>query len=156
MDGIRTYQAIAQQYNKDEAFVSSFAEEIVRNTNKTVANNYIIIREFPVRSVGITENMKRSDICIVEVLQNINNKLKPILIIECKIKDQAARNALVQLTGYMRDVECMHGITLSPNIANVYIDPDPENNMLPTQIGDEINISNTDGIVKLIDYINNI
>jgi hypothetical protein len=153
MNGIRLYQRIAQRMDGDESFTCSFAEEIVRNTNKTSDKNFLMIREFPVRSVGITRAMRRSYIAIVEVIEMDGGIDKVILIIECKSNDSIARKALPQLTGYMRDVECTHGVSMSPNIALLYID---EDNNLPSQIGGELNLNTDNGIDEFINYVSNI
>ncbi|ORX65186.1 hypothetical protein DL89DRAFT_271267, partial [Linderina pennispora] len=150
MDGIRLYQADALDTGF-EPFVSALAEEIVRNSNKTVDRNFLVIREFPVRAIGVVSARRAADVAIIEVIQRRGRERRVVLIIECKVDNRDTRMALAQLTGYMRDTGCEHGIAMSANIALLYRDT---GNMLADQVGEEIDLSSDEGVRDVINFIN--
>lgn len=153
MDGIRRYQTLARDYPR-EPFTCLFVEEIIRNTNKTVQRGYVIIREFPVRAVGLVRQRTAADVAIVEIAMQAPGGIREVvLVVECKFDDNEARRALRQLTGYMDDTNCVHSIAMSPNIAILYHNGA---NIFPDQVGRELNMNSDEDIVTMMEFINNL
>lgn len=143
MEAIEKYQKLAQKY-EHLSVTSVFATELVRNTNKTVDRDFLAIAELPVGE---------SDVVLVKVIEQNEIAYRTVFIIACMAKDSDARNALAQLTGYMKDAECIDGIALSSNIALVYKD---EGGQMANQVDDEMDLNSDEGIRHLLDYINNL
>lgn len=106
------------------------------------------------RAIGITRAMGSSDVVLVEIIEQTGDVERVVLIIECRVKDEDARNSLVQLTGYMRDTECTDGILMSANICLIY--RDNLHAQLPGQIGRELNLNSDDDMLHLINHINSL
>jgi hypothetical protein len=133
---------------KYESFVANFAQEIIRNTNKTWENGYISIQELPTRHFDEDIQVRRTDII---VYVRINKKV--VLIIECKVEEEDFEQGEVQLETYMIETRCSRGILMNSRIARLYIHNVNGKNR-PYQIGSNIVLERDNELESLIEFIN--
>lgn len=146
MDSVIRHRDLAS--NKDyECFVVAFAQSIIRATNKTDANGYFAIPEYHVRAFNVASCVSRADVVIIELIFNE----RVVLVIECKVNEDDLDEAEDQLRGYMRDLDCNHGMTMTANTAVLYA---RDNRRI--QNLQRYDLNNTNEIQAVINWINSI